>query len=113
MDYRISGERLKGFADQVRRISGVEGELTPEQMETNLLNVTVGADLPNAEAATFGVGTVAAELPDDYQIQRTTMDDIAEEVQRLTGATEKLSTAQIITELSEVEVLEDYEEVAF
>lgn len=38
---------------------------------------------------------VQAELPDDYQITRTTMDDIAEEVQRITGATGKLSTAQI------------------
>lgn len=262
--YRISGERLKGFADQVRRISGVEGELTPEQMETNLLNVTPLGEYPKAEEGAFGVdsgglefgitnmgkkydfapsgcsagwsfepseaisvhglryydyfgtgnirvltlwnpngdavrqveytsvndsawhsvmfdtpmnigvgetytvsvfnrsslnvgspkakntefntklnnvkglysstesnvmptetysgytplvdiiiGSVAAELPFDYQIQRTTMDDIAEEVQRLTGATEKLTTAQIITGLREVEVLEDYEEVAF
>ena len=258
--YRISGERLKGFADQVRRISGVEGELTPEQMETNLLNVTPLGEYPKAEEWEFGqgeqvyengitsttlsnatsgnytsgwkfkaveafaivgfrigkgntgtvylwdsegnekcaissgfatdtddwlsvyldkpinigigeectvgrktsansmtkgrtmsryytkfnskvsdvsfvstsetgicptgatssswavdiiIGSVQAELPDDYQIQRTTMDDIAEEVQRISGATEKLTTAQMVEGLSEVEVLEDYEEVAF
>lgn len=244
MDYRISGERLKGFADQVRRISGVEGELTPEQMETNLLNVTPLGEYPKAENSAFGVandskeygfatvgsvvdgssnrtfgykftvgeavdllgfritgvgmsnpasvalwdsdgnvvtkqsikwtsgiwtefildtpitlaiggtytfglsgtftdrldsatfngkltnvqtvhngtqglsvptiaterfpsadiiiGAVSGKLPDDYQIQRTTMDDIAKEVQRISGATTKLSTAQIITGLSGV-----------
>lgn len=57
MDYRISGERLKGFADQVRRISGVEGELTPEQMETNLLNVTPLGEYPKAEESAFGVAS--------------------------------------------------------
>lgn len=45
------------------------------------------------------IAPVSAELPDDYQITRTTMDDIAEEVQRITGATGKLSTAQIVTAL--------------
>ena len=59
--FKISRERLKGFADQVRRISGVTDELTPEQMETNLLNVTVGADLPLAEEGAFGVDTGIAE----------------------------------------------------
>ena len=43
----------------------------------------------------FLIGPARAELPDDYQITRTTMDDIAEEVQRITGETGKLSTAQI------------------
>ncbi len=42
---------------------------------------------------------VQAPLPDDYQITRTTMDDIAEEIQRITGETGKLSTAQIVTAL--------------
>ena len=39
-EYLIQGETLTGIADQVRRISGVDGELTPEQMTTNLSNVT-------------------------------------------------------------------------
>lgn len=60
------------------------------------------------------IGTAAGEsTPNEYKIQTETMDGIAEEVQRITGATDKISPSQIITELSEVEVLEDYEEVAF
>ena len=59
------------------------------------------------------IGSLQAERPDTYQVNITTMDYIAEEVQRITGATEMLTPAQIIAKLSEVEVLEDYEEVAF
>lgn len=259
-EYLIQGETLTGIADQVRRISGVDGELTPEQMTTNLLNVTPFGEYPKAEEAEFGaenaseeygiqaatqysylpskyvfgwkfkakeaisilglrfwdnfgggyqytmklwnsageavagvqfaaeatrtwsqieyfdtpvniaigetytvsihltsiwesiagsygaksemtfnskitfvesvkntvkldtgfpgatysstyvplvdiiIGEVAAELPNDYQIARTTMDDIAEEVQRITGTTEKMTTAQIITALQGVAV---------
>lgn len=46
--YRISGGRLKGFADQVRRISGVEGELTPAQIEEALSGVELGGIPENA-----------------------------------------------------------------
>ena len=53
-EYKIQGETLTGIADQVRRISGVEGELTPEQMTTNLLNVTPLGEYPKAEESTFG-----------------------------------------------------------
>lgn len=249
--YSIHGSTLTGIADQVRRISGVDGELTPEQMTTNLLNVTPLGEYPKAEEAEFGaenasveygltlnatpsqtsrsdkmyctnkftaneaiaivglriysantnsrsltlwdgngvaiktvpyfnptanqwvekyfdepvsiaigesfiisssrisyytyidianvgfngkisfvgghsdesaevpssystttmygiidiiIGTVQAELPNDYQITRNTMDDIAEEVQRITGTTEKMTTAQIITALQGVAV---------
>lgn len=55
--YKISGMRLTAIADQVRRISGVTDELTPEQMETNLLNVEIPEDLLNAEEAAFGLST--------------------------------------------------------
>lgn len=259
-EYKIQGETLTGIADQVRRISGVEGELTPEQMTTNLLNVTPLGEYPKAEESAFGIdlggneygiiteGTsstkitngkfytfgwvftaseafsivglrhkesnggglkklnlwnssekvvasvtttddatdwielyfdtpinvaigetytvtvytanphgpyisgdvfnakltnievrcttldrfpmdsggflwtplvdiiikpVQAELPNDYQITRNTMDDIAEEVQRITGTTEKMTTAQITASLSAVVVHKDSEEVAF
>ena len=248
-EYKIQGETLTGIADQVRRISGVEGKLTPEQMETNLLNVTplgkypkaeefgsenasveygltlnatpsqasrsdkmyctnkftaneaiaivglriyskntnsrsltlwdgngvaiktvpsfnptanqwvekyfdepvpiaigesfiisssrisyytnidianvgingkisfVGgnadesAEVPSyfSETTMYGIidviiGTVQAELPNDYQITRNTMDDIAEEVQRITGTESKMTTAQIINALQGVAV---------
>ena len=46
------------------------------------------------------IGTInTVELPDSYEIQRTTMDDIAEEVQRITGTESKMTTAQIVTAL--------------
>lgn len=56
-----------------------------------------------------------AEIPTEYKVQLTTMNDIAEEVQRITGTETKMSTAQIISNLSEIEIenLEDYEEVTF
>ena len=41
-DYKISGERLKGFADQARRLGNVTGKLTPEQIEDTLSGVTTG-----------------------------------------------------------------------
>ena len=40
--YRISGERLKGFADQARRLGKISGELTPGQIEDTLKGVTAG-----------------------------------------------------------------------
>lgn len=40
-----------------------------------------------------------AEIPTEYKVQLTTMNDIAEEVQRITGTTAKLTTAQILTAL--------------
>ena len=40
-----------------------------------------------------------AEIPTEYKVQLTTMTDIAEEVQRITGTTNKMSTAQIIAAL--------------
>ena len=48
MDYRISGERLKGFADQARRLGKVGGELTPGQIEEVLAGVTGGVSLFDA-----------------------------------------------------------------
>lgn len=40
--YRISGERLKGIADQARRLGEIEGELTPGQIVQTLEAVTTG-----------------------------------------------------------------------
>lgn len=48
------------------------------------------------------IAPVQAELPDIYRIERTTMDDIAEEVQRITGTETKMSTAQIQSGLESV-----------
>ena len=48
MDYKISGERLKGFADQARRLGEVTGELTPEQIEDTLSGVELGGIPENA-----------------------------------------------------------------
>lgn len=46
--YRISRERLKGFADQARRLGEVTGELTPEQIEDTLSGVEAGGIPENA-----------------------------------------------------------------
>lgn len=60
-EYLIQGETLTGIADQVRRISGVEGELTPEQMTTNLLNVNPSGEYPKAEESAFGAENASEE----------------------------------------------------
>lgn len=54
MDYRISGDRMKGFADQARRLGKVSGELTPVQIEDTLKGVTAGGGSPSAAEVTFG-----------------------------------------------------------
>lgn len=48
------------------------------------------------------IGAVATELPDDYQVQRTTLDDIAVEVQRISGTTSKMTPAQMLTALQAI-----------
>lgn len=50
------------------------------------------------------IGKVSAELPDEYQIARTTMDDIANEVKRITGTTGKMTPKQIVTALENIAV---------
>lgn len=55
MDYRISGDRMKGFADQARRLGKVSGELTPVQIEDTLKGVTAGG----GNASTFIVSARA------------------------------------------------------
>lgn len=46
--YRISGERLKGFADQARRLGKISGPLTPAQTEEALAGVRGVASLFDA-----------------------------------------------------------------
>ena len=50
MDYRISGERLKGFAEQARRLGKVSGELTPGQIEEVMRGVTGGGSMFTSSA---------------------------------------------------------------
>ena len=40
MEYRISGERLKAYADQARRLGKVDGYMTPGKIEQVLAGVT-------------------------------------------------------------------------
>ena len=63
MDYRISGERLKGFADQARRLGKVGGELTPGQIEEVLRGVTGGAALPSIHPLLIAVDVKPTILP--------------------------------------------------
>lgn len=48
------------------------------------------------------IGEVSAELPEEYQIARATMDDIANEVKRITGTTGRLTPAQTVTALQSI-----------
>jgi len=50
----------------------------------------------------FVIAPTATVAPDEYKIQRNTMDAIANEVKRITGATTELTTAQIVTALQGV-----------
>ena len=50
MYYKISDTRLKGFADQARRLGEVTGELTPEQIEDTLSGIEAGITEEEAEA---------------------------------------------------------------
>lgn len=60
--YKISGERLTGIADQVRRLLKAEDSMTPEQIENNLLNVVSASDLPDAESGVFGDNDASVEF---------------------------------------------------
>lgn len=48
--YKISGTRLKGFADQARRLGKFTGELTPEQIEDTLKWIETGLTEEEAQA---------------------------------------------------------------
>lgn len=48
--YKISGERLKGFANQARRLGKFTGELTPEQIEDTLSWIETGLTEEEAQA---------------------------------------------------------------
>lgn len=56
----------------------------------------------------FIAAPVSAKLPSNYQITRTALDDIANEAQRITGATTKLTTAQIQSALESVILQEKF-----
>lgn len=47
---------------------------------------------------------MGTDIPSEYKIQLETINDIAEETQRITGVTGKMSTAQIITALQELNI---------
>lgn len=103
-----------GFTDRLDSAT-FNGKLVNAQIVRNStqdlsMPTTAGTSIPCADII---IGSVSGKLPDEYNIQRTTMDDIAEEVQRISGTTTKMNTAQIIAGLSEVDVLQDYEGVAF
>lgn len=77
-DYRISGERMKGFADQARRLGGVSGELTPEQIEETLAGVTGGSGKdPSFVTSAVGVlpvvvrGTASSEFSLTFETSAT------------------------------------------
>ena len=50
MYYKISDTRLKGFADQARRLAYLTGELTPEEIENTLSGIETGLTEEEAQA---------------------------------------------------------------
>lgn len=64
--YKISGERLKGFADQARRLGEVTGELTPEQIEDTLRGVEAGG------ASAFAV--LISDIPANHIVAECNLD---------------------------------------
>lgn len=113
LEYRFAApiNLLAGKTYAVSAMSGIivtgrsnEVTLNPKLTNVAWVNAASGGSYPsqsmsNPYCIDIIIKPVQAPLPDDYQITRTTMDDIAEEVQRITGTTGKLSTAQIVTAL--------------
>ena len=77
------------------KLTGIEVRYSAR--ETTFPTTTGGAS--SVACVDIIIAPVAAELPDSYEIQRTTMDDIAIEIQRITGTEGKMTTAQIIAAL--------------
>ena len=63
------------------------------------LNLSAGTPVPLVDMV---IGSVSEPLPDNYKIARTTMDGIAEEMQRITNTENKMSVAQIQSGLESV-----------
>lgn len=75
MDYRISGERLKGFADQARRLGKISGELTPGQIEETLKGVTAGGGSAFQVIVTDKIQNHIVSAPKLYELIRSEATD--------------------------------------
>ncbi len=71
--YQIGSTRLKGFADQARRLGNVSGELTPAQIEETLNGVTVGGSISMFVSSAVGIlptvytGTANSEFTLEFE----------------------------------------------
>ena len=101
MDYKISGERLKGFADQARRLGNVTGELTPEQIEDTLSGVTAGGGgAPDGTDVTFGnVDGVPVEREEAYAILSVNLNELGRIAQAVAGKSELMTIDEMIYHL--------------
>ena len=88
-------EKLRAIGDAIRAKTGSTEEMTLAEMAEAVAGISMGESLPEAESAYFG----GVEIEEKYSVQGETMTGIAEEVQRIIGTTDKMTTAQIITAL--------------
>ena len=52
----------------------------------------------------FIIGKASTELPDEYQVARSTMDDIANEIKRISNTTGKITTSQMLIVLQSIKL---------
>lgn len=78
-------------------VLGGKGSSNPPVSPSYEQNVLYGIGCPI-------LGTISTvELPDEYQIARSTLDDIANEVKRITGTTGKITIDTMLTALQGIE----------
>lgn len=97
-------EKLRAIGDAIRAKTGSTEEMTLTEMAEAVAGIPMGESLPQAEGAYFG----GVEIEEKYFVQGETLNGIAEEVQRITGTTDKMTTTQIITALQNLSfILQD------
>lgn len=100
--YKVSiyGQGTYGFDKSNTTVSG---KLTNVQTVYSHNNTNPVGSYFKYPCVDIIIGEVTAERPDEYEIQRVTMDDITNEVKRICGVSTMMTPAQIITALENTE----------
>lgn len=99
--FKISRERLKGFADQARRLGEVTGELIPEQIEDTLRGIEAGGgSAPDGTNVTFGnVDGVPVEREEAYAILSVNLNELGRITQAVAGTSELMTIDEMLYHL--------------